>query len=108
MKNETQPCAEMTIVTAKNEFVDNWGNMNNSITRNLGINEGIPPGLGSVSILIKYPHKTYHEIVNVRMVTFDSLWANAGGFIGMFLGYSAMQVPQFLLSIAQWSMKNKN
>ena len=38
----------------------------------------------------------FKDIVQVREFTFDGLAGTCGGYIGMFLGYALIQLPQFL------------
>ena len=44
-----------------------------------------------------YKQKYYEEIQYAQDFTVDSFISNVGGFIGMFLGYSLVQLPDFLL-----------
>ena len=45
---------------------------------------------------INYPSRTYQEIKNEKAFGFEMLWSSVGGFVGIFLGYSLMQVPSLL------------
>ena len=45
---------------------------------------------------ILYVDKYYEEITQVEEFGFQDFWANLGGFIGIFLGYSMMQIPELL------------
>ena len=92
-----QPCAEMSVGVIKNEFEDNFLNFRE-----------FSPGKGNLSVIIKYSEDTYHEIVNMQQVTMDSFWSSTGGFVGMFLGYSVMQVPHFIFGIVMWSTNKNN
>ena len=49
-----------------------------------------------------YMDENYHEIVNLREFTIASFWSSAGGFIGMFLGYSLLQVPDVVSGLWKW------
>ena len=40
--------------------------------------------------------ETFQEIQNVRDFGIESMWSGSGGFIGIFLGYSLLQVPDIL------------
>ena len=53
-----------------------------------------PSNIGTtITVQCMYQDKTYVEFVNVRDFGLESLWSNAGGFIGMILGYSVLQIP---------------
>ena len=43
-----------------------------------------------------YMDDFYQEIVNVRDFGFESFWSGIGGFVGIFLGYSLLQIPDLL------------
>ena len=47
-------------------------------------------------IQIKYAESTYQEIENVREFSFETFFAGIGGFVGIFLGYSMLQIPDLL------------
>ena len=63
---------------------------------------------GKLFIKIRYPDHTYHEIKYVQKVSLDSFWASTGGFIGMFLGYSVLQLPHFFSEMIIWGIKRQN
>ena len=46
-----------------------------------------------------YMDDFYEEIINVRDFGFESLWSGVGGFVGIFLGYSLLQIPDLLQSL---------
>ena len=47
-------------------------------------------------IKVTYPVSFYQEIKNVREFTLETFWSTAGGYLGIFLGYSLLQVPELL------------
>ena len=49
---------------------------------------------GDIEIL--YMEKYYEEITQVDDFNFQDFVSNLGGFIGIFLGYSMMQIPELL------------
>ena len=95
----THPCAEMSIGVVKSEFEDNLLLSQKQGMTGLGNRK-----MGNLNIIVKYPKSTYHEILNRREITFDIFWSTTGGFVGMFLGYSAMQLPEFIFGALKWSM----
>lgn len=98
MERYERPCAEMSISVIKDNFEDNP----------LASSRRTHYEDGNVSIIIKYPGSTYHEILNERKVTFYSFWSSTGGFIGMFLGFSLMQLPQIIFGLVMWSTNKNN
>ena len=51
---------------------------------------------GTLNLSFKYQDKTYEEIINEREFGFESLWSTIGGFVGIFVGTSLSQVPNFV------------
>ena len=45
-----------------------------------------------LKVSISYSTETYQEINNVRDYDLETLWSSIGGFIGIFIGYSLLQV----------------
>ena len=52
-----------------------------------------------IAIQVVYPRQTFQEIVNKRAFGFESFWSSVGGFVGIFLGYSLMQLPEIIYKI---------
>ena len=50
-------------------------------------------------IRVTYIDKTYQEIENVQDFSFETFWSSLGGFIGIFLGYSVLQIPELLAEV---------
>ena len=53
-----------------------------------------------------YLNEDYQEIVNVKDFGFENFWSNIGGFIGIFLGYSLLQIPDLLAKAISFLKKN--
>ena len=49
-----------------------------------------------IHIEIAYLEKYYEEITQAKAFGFEDFISGLGGFIGIFLGYSMMQIPQLL------------
>ena len=47
-------------------------------------------------ITFLYEEADYEEVTNTRSFDFASFVSGVGGFIGIFLGYSILQVPELL------------
>ena len=54
----------------------------------------------SVKIRIEYAMKGYKMATNNRAFGMLSLWSQIGGFVGMFLGLSLLQLPIFMSTYA--------
>ena len=50
---------------------------------------------------LRYKDKLYQEIVNVRDFGLGSFWSNVGGFTGIFIGYSLLDLYDFLIAITK-------
>ena len=53
----------------------------------------------SIVLDIFYMEETYQEIVNYRDFTMQGFFSDCGGFIGMILGYSLLQIPNEIIRI---------
>ena len=58
-------------------------------------------------ILVKfvYVDDTFNEVINIQEFGFESLWSSVGGFVGIFLGYSLLQLPELLKVLVSISIK---
>ena len=50
----------------------------------------------NLKLSISYTTETFQEIVNVKDFSVEAVWSSIGGFIGIFLGYSLLQLPEVL------------
>ena len=57
------------------------------------------------SFVVSYATGTFQEIQNEKDYTFETLFSNAGGFIGIFLGTSLLQIPEIFST--DWNKKWK-
>ena len=81
LSENDEPCDEMLVLT-----IDS-------------INNNPNPMPEDIAIKFIYTEKIYQEIQYVRAIVFESWLSNVGGFSGIFLGYSMMQIPNFLVWI---------
>ena len=58
-------------------------------------------------ILVKfvYVDDTFNEVINIQEFGFESLWSSVGGFVGIFLGYSLLQLPELLKVLVSMSLR---
>ena len=49
---------------------------------------------GYLILTIPYATEMFQEIQNVNDFDIQSLWSSVGGFVGIFLGYSLLQIPE--------------
>ena len=49
-------------------------------------------------VLVHYPNLKYRQIAHVQEYDVESLFGNIGGYIGLFLGYSIINFPRFVIS----------
>ena len=86
------PCDEMLVLT-----IDSVNSNPNPIPKD-------------IAIKFIYSGKSYAEIQYTKAIGFESWLSNVGGFVGIFLGYSMMQAPEFLVfisSILNYERKKK-
>ena len=56
-------------------------------------------------VLVHFPNRKFRQITHVQEYDIESMVGNIGGYIGLFLGYSFLHFPQFLMGLWQ---KNRN
>ena len=76
LSSGTEPCSAMLIPSA--------------------VQKDSIPGFGQIQISIHYSVSQYQEIINVQDFNFDSMFSGIGGFVGIFLGYSFLQVTDLI------------
>ena len=85
----TQPCNEMVLQTA--DF--------------LNYKPVITPKGGAVAFY--YSNKIFEEIQYSKAVEFQNWLSNVGGFVGIFLGYSLIQIPELFIFILDINFQRK-
>lgn len=90
------PCVDMTVMV-----------MYNTKGRFTQYHHGFFPG--KTIMKFQYQEKYYLEIENVKEFGFESFWSSVGGFIGIFLGYSILQIPELLNTLKKiFKIKKEN
>ena len=82
LKKNDKPCDEMLVLT-----IDS-------------VNSNPDPKPKDIAINFIYSGKSYAEIQYTKAIGFESWLSNVGGFVGIFLGYSMIQAPEFLVFFA--------
>ena len=61
-------------------------------------------------VYIYYPDNTYKEIRMVKAFDIETLIGNGGGYLGLFLGYSVLQLPVFVFWAVKkiWKVQKRN
>ena len=54
---------------------------------------------------VNFQGRTFKEIKQVRAYNAQTLVGNAGGYIGLFLGYTIREVPTFLRKFWEYTTK---
>ena len=62
---------------------------------------------GVFVLKMRYEDETFMAIEQSRAYTIQSLVGNAGGYLGLFLGYAILQIPQFIALFYNWFNRNK-
>ena len=58
-------------------------------------------------IKVLYTEQFYQEIKNVKEFSFETFWSTAGGYLGFFLGYSLLQIPELLTHLPPFFRKTR-
>ena len=75
----------------KTESLESRKNRPGSLIKNVS--------LDSFYVSMVFAHETYKEVSLTRQFDMQSLIGNAGGYIGMCVGYSLLQLPQIIVNI---------
>ena len=62
----------------------------------LAVQRDTKTGTGQLEISVVYSTSQYQEIINIADFSFDSMFSGIGGFVGIFLGYSLLQIADLL------------
>ena len=84
LEQNDPPCEEMIVSTSVDLQYGNDLNMN-----------------------FQYRTDQYLEITNKRDFGVTNLWSSIGGFVGIFLGYSLLQLPEIIISRVSWFVSEK-
>ena len=68
------------------------------------INKTVRPWFG---ITLFFPEPSYKEIKQAQAYDIESFVGNAGGYIGLFLGYSLMCIPNWISKMIHKAKENK-
>ena len=79
LDQKDKPCDRMDVVTLSS------------------LNSNPYPKPNDIAIKFVYSEQEYEEIQYKKSIGFESWLSNVGGFVGIFLGCSMMQFPEFLL-----------
>ena len=83
--------------TAMNEIDSPCLDMKADVTYNKNTNfDDAYNAVQAHKITFTYKEDEYQEIENIRAFGIEALWSGIGGFVGIFLGYSTMQLPDLL------------
>ena len=84
----TQPCTKMsTIVTMADPVIETSGVASDLLFT--GSKQGF-----RIEFTLEYLTESYRETITKLAFNMATLWSQVGGFIGMFLGYSLLQLPE--------------
>ena len=59
----------------------------------------------TVVVKIDYAALGFKELKNYRAFGVLSLWSQIGGFVGIFLGYSLLQIPELMILTFQYAKR---
>ena len=72
------------------------------------INNEPSPKPTDISLEFIYPERSYEEIKYNKMMGFEGWLSNVGGFVGIFLGYSMLQIPELLAYMIGFFKENRH
>ena len=90
----TPPCEQMDVISTVNTYKQKLSDANKQKNQ--------------LRIHFIFLTKKYEEVQSIREYGMDSLWAEVGGYIGIFLGYSLLQVVEVLLMFPTWMLEKSS
>ena len=60
------------------------------------INNNLRSADGQFKVIVTYTEDVYQKIETLKLVTFEEFISGVGGFVGIFCGYSILQIPELL------------
>ena len=55
------------------------------------------------TLAFKFVYPTnYRETINKQVIVFTEVWSRIGGFVGILIGYSIMQIPEMFENLLKW------
>ena len=98
----SQPCSQMTSTTIVDHKFIVQENLCKLMRVKMG-KRGNDATTRCLALSVKYESIGFREIRNYRAFGLLSLWSQIGGFVGIFLGYSLLQVPALIADIIGWA-----
>ena len=90
VKNVKKPCSEFTKISTISKEITNADREYFWIKKSEKIPEKFD---GWFDVVVSFRKKTYTEISQIRAYSLQSLVGNAGGYVGLFVGYSIAELP---------------
>ena len=84
MGSYSGPCMDMGIISTAEWQIREIRRIDDYFGRNI------------VRLRFEYMEKYYLEILNSQEFAFESVFSAVGGFLGIFMGYSMLQLPEFI------------
>ena len=103
--NHTNPCRRVTAMAYK--YAEYPSDFYNDVLRTKKLetrrSTGHESSIKNVSldtfyVTVNFEQKCYKEIVLTRQFDLQSLVGNAGGYVGICVGYSFLQLPQLIIN----------
>ena len=96
------------LILHKKEFMESYDppcvEMNNMVI----VNKDLPQEKGQFKIVVRYTEDVYQKIENIEDISLLEFFAQWGGFVGIFCGYSFLQLPGLIQEFKDYfSSKDK-
>ena len=83
------------------EYLDIEASESQVYENNVAITSSVIVPYDWFRIRLWFRSNTFMEIKQIKAYNFENLVGNAGGYVGLFLGYSVIQLPYFATVIYQ-------
>ena len=95
------------LIENKKDFMESYDPPCVEMNTMVMVNKDLPQEKDELKIVIRYTEDVYQKIANIQGISLLAFFAQWGGFVGIFLGYSFLQIPE-LINDAKNYFNSKN
>ena len=84
------------LIENKKDFMESYDPPCVEMNTMVMVNKDLPQEKDELKIVIRYTEDVYQKIENIKDISLLAFFAQWGGFLGIFLGYSFLQIPELI------------
>ena len=96
------------LIDKKKDFMESYDPPCVEMNTRVIVNKDLPQEKDELKIVIRYTEDVYQKIENIEAMPLLAFFGQWGGFVGIFLGYSFLQIPELITDAKNYfNSKNK-